>query len=477
MNMAQINCRTVGVYNWLVLTASLLMAGCAQQYVTGLSTDELIELAGQSDQADRWRLAVIDEVLTRPLHPQQKQHLGRQLSRIVGSSLHSPAIRQRVVTVIFDYYPDNAPQWLGAALSKTHEPQIRNRIIANLVELNDKRALPGLIIALASELNTHNLQASSVGNALTQIAGEPIEQVLSAQLAQADNLQARIASIQCLEIYLGKEKTISLVLALPSEDDFIEMLQFWAQSFAYLPSKSSTILTSQIQRLLLSQSQKAQLQQRVKILTQQQSYRFDVRDSYLLLGAPQALLTGPCRQLTGHITRQLAKLGHTKRPASYKGGPDDYREDFVDQRNLLNYTDLVRIKLLLHSLSEPSSAAQLKRFLQEDFADIETEVGGLCYLDEQNRVVFQAYTPGRRRGDNQFDESPQMIEDAAFCLARWHCHADSWRGPELAGPGVDDLNYAAYHNCPLVVITHVNDKICNVDYCTPEGVVIDLGNY
>ena len=107
---------------------------------------------------------------------------------------------------------------------------------------------------------------------------------------------------------------------------------------------------------------------------------------------------------------------------------------------------------------------------------IRTEIGGLCFL-AGGGLVFKSYDPGRCLGDNQYVESPLMMSEAVYSLARWHCHADSWRGRELAGPGPDDLRYAAYLDSPVVVITYVNDKTCNIDYFTPEGIVIDLGNY
>ena len=92
-------------------------------------------------------------------------------------------------------------------------------------------------------------------------------------------------------------------------------------------------------------------------------------------------------------------------------------------------------------------------------------------------AIWREYPPGKRVGDNQYIESGELVDDAVLSLARWHCHTDPWRGEELAGPGIGDLRHASWCNSPGVVITHVNDKIFNVDYYTAEGVVIDIGNY
>ena len=114
----------------------------------------------------------------------------------------------------------------------------------------------------------------------------------------------------------------------------------------------------------------------------------------------------------------------------------------------------------------------------------------MCFL-ENGGVTLLEYEPGEHLGDNRYVESLDMTQDGTFCFARWHCHADPWRARELAGPGVDDLYYARYVNCPSIVLTVLDWSAIstdsqgaarrrdtfNVDYFTPEGVVIDLGNY
>ena len=100
----------------------------------------------------------------------------------------------------------------------------------------------------------------------------------------------------------------------------------------------------------------------------------------------------------------------------------------------------------------------------------------MCYIEE-DQVAFRSYPPQRRLGDNRYVDPPGALRDGNYCLARWHCHTEAAGSTELAGPGTDDLRYVDYFNCPLVILTHLNDKLCNVDYVSAEGVVIDLGNY
>jgi len=137
----------------------------------------------------------------------------------------------------------------------------------------------------------------------------------------------------------------------------------------------------------------------------------------------------------------------------------------------------LRIRLVLDALARPDTVKQLRRFLLDDMDDPATEVAGLCFFDDSQKVRFQPYPPQSRGADNTYVESPQMLRDASLCLTRWHCHADRQKSNLLAGPGLDDLKFAEYYGTSLVIITYINAKILNVDYCTAQGDVVDLGNY
>jgi hypothetical protein len=62
-------------------------------------------------------------------------------------------------------------------------------------------------------------------------------------------------------------------------------------------------------------------------------------------------------------------------------------------------------------------------------------------------------------------------------LALWHCHTNTSAETPPAGPGLDDIRHAAWHDYPGLVLSLLRDDGLNIDYYTPEGVVVDLGNY
>ncbi|MCK4628972.1 MAG: HEAT repeat domain-containing protein, partial [Sedimentisphaerales bacterium] len=472
----QKRCLTPLIPKWIIVVFAAVSAGCLSSTIPRWSTDTLIESAGNRELADQLRIRVLDEVVRRELDTDQYKKLGAVSAEVVGSPMNSPLIRQRVLYIVTDYYRDEAAQWLGAALLNSSEKQLRGKIIDALVKLGDEKAISYLILSLAEPEAELLKDKTAIVRAVESIAGKPIKKVALEYLADGKQLKTRIAALVCLLEQNNRSEVITEIKALPIQDDFIEELQFWAGQFGYVPTNIMRYYQCRLQQTILTEEQLEKLRQRALLLRRREGYVFDVRDSYLLAAINEKKLNVSRAKLIGRIHLRLAELEHTKRPYSYKGASDDYAEGFIDQCNLLRYTDLIRIKLLLESLSQKEFAGQIKMFLQQDFCDTTSETGGLSFL-EQDKIVFKKYEPGSRQGDNQYVESAQMVRDGVLCIARWHCHTDKWRSWELAGPGIDDLRYADWINCPVVVLTRLSEKKCNVDYFTPEGIVVDIGNY
>ncbi len=463
-------------YKWIIVVFAVVSAGCLSSTVPRWSTDTLIDSAGNRELSDQLRIKVLDEITQREPDPNQYKKLGTIFAEVVGSPLHSTAVRQRVLYIITDYYRAESGQWLGAALLNSSEKQLRREIIDALMKLPDKKTIPYLILSLTEPEARLLKDKTAIIRAVESITEKPIEKVALEYLSDGRQLKTRIAALACLLEQNSRSEVITELTALPTRDDFIEELQFWARQFGYVPTNIMRYYQCRMQRTNLTGPQLKELRQHVLLLRRREGYAFDVRDSYLLMTAGDERLNIPQTKLNDGIHRRLTELEHTKRQYSYPGAPDDYAEGFIDQCNLLSYTDLTRIELLLKSLRQEKFIERIKMFLQQDFFDTTSETGGLCFF-EQGEIVLNKYEPGRRQGDNQYVESAKMVQEGVLCIARWHCHTDQWRGAELAGPGIDDLRYADWINCPVVVLTRISKKMCNVDYFTPEGVVVDLGNY
>jgi hypothetical protein len=461
---------------FILIMMGLFFSGCANSKPPQRNTDALIQQVSCRDLADKKRLQILDTVLAQPLNEKQQQELGNILSEVVVSPLHSPVIRSRTVEIITDRYPADAPIWLGRALLTATEPEIQQQIIQSLAHLNNKQALPFLVEALARTPDSNPLHIS-ITETIEQIAQQPLADLLKSQLTTSDSLSVKLAALSCLQTQLGHDETVKIVTSLPPNNVVSEQLTFWATHFHYLPTNKSRFLLCQLQRMNLSSDQLAELENRVILFNQKHKYQFDVRDTYTILHTDKETLALDRNRLTTSISARLNPLSHTKRPPSYPGAPDDYDEDFTSQHEKLSYPDLIRIVLLLDTIAQSDTTNQLRRFVSQDTANPQSELGGLCILDEAaNFLIFRAYPSQRQGGDNQYHWSAEMHHDRALSLAVWHCHANKNLTPQ-AGPGLDDLQHAASHNYPALVITALPDDRFNIDYYTPDQIVIDLGNY
>ena len=468
----------LALYSMGLLCLGWISFSCHREFVSHQTTDQLLTLAGDNTQPDRQRLLIFDNLLAQPLETQQKMQLGRQLSDIVVSLGHSPLIRKRALEIIIERYPENAPVWLGKALLNTPEPDLRDELIAVLIKLGDKHAISYLILA-GYEFNA---DFHSFINAIELIADEPVENVLILEYVRGAEWKNKIAALAGLKRHFGPEHTISIIQNLPNDDfpddELHDLVRFWVEHFNFIPSNIPQFFLGQTQKNLISPSQWNDLQQKTTWLTTHYNYQFDLADAYILLQSEKTQFLPTRDEISEQIAHRLAMLPHSYRPPSYPGAADDYREDFIGPRNLFSYTDLLRIRLILNALTRPDTVKQLRRFLLEDMDDLDSEVGGLCFLDDDSGTVrFQAYRPQARCADNTYVESPQMLRDACLCLTRWHCHADRRETSLPAGPGLDDLQFAEYYGTSLLIITYINAKIFNVDYCNAQGEVLDLGNY
>ncbi|MBN1846744.1 MAG: hypothetical protein JW810_13755 [Sedimentisphaerales bacterium] len=496
------------IHFWLFLVVFILMAGCGDSHFSQRPTGDLLALLADPNQADRVRLDVLDELGRRPLDADRQREVGRLLGDLLQSTRNSPVIRARAIEELAVFAPQQAELAWSEALIHNPEPHLRNRMLDRLQAADDPRLLPSLIAALDGIAANDSPQEQTLVGIIEGIAAASLDQAAVSLLGDARQPPAsRLAALRVLQGHIGRRAAVQRVLALPAAaDDLVATLQFWARRFEYLPENLPRLLMCRSLTERKTPAAMAIVQQRHELLIRRRDdHAFDIRDGYLLASASESRIQEGRNRLQRRIEGVLHTRGHTKRPASYPGGPDDYREDFAGQADRLRYTDLLGIDYLLAGLERPETVSRLLVFLRQDRLDVQTEIGGLCFLKDA-RMEFRPYRPGRQGSDVAFHESAAMVADGLYCLARWHCHADShqqrtrqadysasrfsapdgsdaagghslWQGAELAGPGRDDLNYAAYINSPLVVISALGPNSCNLDYVTPEGIVIDLGNY
>lgn len=400
-----------------MITGMLSVGGCVSSGISRWSTERVLDAFSRRELADRERLEVLRELRSRQLDRAEKEELGRILAGVAGSPLHSPLLRGEVIPLIVKDYPEEGGTWLGNALNNTREEEIRRGIISALGNLNDRVAVSDLIMALENSYQISPGERDLLVETIEGIAGVEFRQVLIDNLLNGQSVRYRIAALACLKNQLSGDDLLATILELPEKDLLIQQLQFWAGRFGYVPGSFSRYVLCQWQGDQLTPAQFTKLSQRSDDLKSREEYTFDIQDSHLLLNTEAFQLMRSRAGLIQDIQNRLELLGHTKRPPSYPGASDDYPEGFVDQSNLLNYTDLLRITLLQESLARMEILEQIRTFLEDNQSEENSEVGGLIFLEKDGRLTYKKYTPGEHKGDNQYVESPNLILEAALCMS------------------------------------------------------------
>lgn len=155
-------------------------------------------------------------------------------------------------------------------------------------------------------------------------------------------------------------------------------------------------------------------------------------------------------------------------------GPN--RERLSDWRDRLLWGDLLAILIADEALKDPGVRRELYRQAEADRADTTTEYGGT--LDSSGdgfRAQLYMPRPSERLGDRAFVASEEMLSNSARSLVHYHMHVQQPSQAAYAGPGREDLVYAARSGRTCMVFTSVDRGRLNADIYFPHGAVVDLG--
>ncbi len=155
-------------------------------------------------------------------------------------------------------------------------------------------------------------------------------------------------------------------------------------------------------------------------------------------------------------------------------GPN--RERLSDWRDRLLWGDLLAILIADEALKDPGVRRELYRQAEADRADTTTEYGGtLDAAGDGFRAQLFVPRPSERLGDRAFVASEEMLANSARSLIHYHMHVQQPSQAAYAGPGREDLVYAARSGRTCMVFTSVDRGRLNADIYFPHGAVVDLG--
>lgn len=153
-------------------------------------------------------------------------------------------------------------------------------------------------------------------------------------------------------------------------------------------------------------------------------------------------------------------------------------EGLADWRDTLSWGDALTLLVLDTVIVDPAFIEPLWLELDQDRADRTTEYGGLIqFVARAGGVRPLLFVPrsAARQGDLAFPEPEDMIRQGDRALAAFHFHASQTEMLDHAGPSAGDMRYAMTTGRNCLVFTSLRTRRLAVDYYTPSGAIIDLG--
>lgn len=159
----------------------------------------------------------------------------------------------------------------------------------------------------------------------------------------------------------------------------------------------------------------------------------------------------------------------------------EYGETFAEHVDQLTLSDLVRIDRLQGALETPEVRASIGEHLQEDLRRDDTELGGV-WVASGDALRFRPVTPEKTGSDNAFSMPDHVDVYDVVLTAHFHATRDVGNagsaGPSSAfGGRAADRNTAFEMAKSDLVITHLGAGRFGADYYTPNGAVVDLGQF
>lgn len=145
----------------------------------------------------------------------------------------------------------------------------------------------------------------------------------------------------------------------------------------------------------------------------------------------------------------------------------------------LSWADVLTILVVDDAIRSPGAESAIFTQVEADQRDDTTEYGGIITLRDDPasfaRLVMYMPRGSERAGDRRFFAPQELIDASELALAQYHFHVQTWRNSDFAGPSVEDLQFVSRFGRTCLVLSGVAEGRLNIDFCQPDGAVIDLG--
>ncbi len=385
-----------------------------------------------------------------------------------------PIVRQRVLAFLAERNCPGLAEHIANVLPQADDPQLRSALLEWLQKHPADVPLASLVKLWAAEKPISDASETRYRQLVERTAGQPWSDALLDGL-NTRNFFARGSAIEILSSRLGEETLRQRISAIIPNTQAVGVLKYFSKHFEYVPKTRQELLSI----VMLHRKGEASLAPAERLVNRwrkEYDYRFGIRDFHII----SRLAGDPLRKPMSRA-QMILEISHgiTKRHEA-RGKPLFRRGrlvDFASQTESLSVADLWNLVLLGEMLDKPRFRQMLMVTARRDMADRLSQCGGLIRY-EQGRAAAKLYLPAKKRGDDQYVPTQQMLKDTLDSLCYFVGHfSKAAEDASRIGPGEKELSFAANYNiCGVVFTTIIGGKL-NVTYFTPEGIVVDLGNF
>ncbi len=394
------------------------------------------------------------------------------LAKAITNSNTDRMVRLASIEKAQELYPGEYVHWLGVGLNNTPDKYITDEYIDKLTMSKSLEAIRYLCEYGARCPLEHDRMV----RICESISGQVFPEYLLDIVNEKDGnegfdfvLHARLW--EYVAANYPRDELCKWVREVSAGNDLVRCLKFYSTKLDYIAFSSGEIIQCY---MLIREIEDDYLAEVVGKSKEMGGYKFRISDMGLILSLPAEQFTKHRNDFIGTAKDYITNAIHVTRPPAYKNATNDRTDSFIKQIDDLTITDLLRIMLLCESIYDKPQ--ELRELLYDAYDN--SEIGGLCYINDGS-LKFKKYSPGASKGSHKYIESKNTMADSVMATARWHVHDQRSGKGNLAGPGLDDMEFAVKVSSNIVIFTILdsddNKYTVNIDLVTAAGMIVDLG--
>jgi hypothetical protein len=392
------------------------------------------------------------------------------LAQVLGDPKAPPAVRQAVLGVLIRKdYPDLAGH-VRAALPHVDDAQLRSAILDWLADHPSRELLSDVVMLWAAEKPPAPEFEARYRRVVARMSAKSWQAALLDAL-NTEGFLARGSAVEVLTARVPPSRLRREIAALQPRTEAVRVMQYSSERFGYLPGTGRELLAT----VILYRVGGRRLDQAAKLAFEWQTrygYRFNIRDFHLLSRLTADPLRRPLsrQELILTISRALASR---RRPEARTARPG---AGFDEQVESLSIADFWNLFLINEMLSRPRVREKLKIMAEQDRDDRETRWGGLIWY-EQGQAEAKLYPPAKKRADDQYVPSRQMLYDGIDAMGFFVGHFGPLRSSAGIGPTERELALGKKRNLYGLILSNPGAGRLNATYFNPAGNVVDVGDF